>query len=980
MAEKPRFVFDEVLSGYVWPGETSFEAGYEKGGENDCECRIDNRIEIADMEEFTTLTGRKAKLDGTVAVTGIGKKLKIENGTFSVFAIKDDGETGRTMKTMEYRFDFHAGGEAYHLFGIKKLYHEKGKFDPVSQMTTLYTKILKGGENGELYACGIMHFELSDIFSMFSSMRVRGAKSVEEKARIFAQFMDFNYEELIEIYLNRVGIFYRTDYQNLVLRGKCADGEKSVFFYGGAHDKGFPWGDEQAFSDISLVLENDGRMEKYIAADTILGNMKIDIRDGGENTSRFSYAGKMYRLKEGHSRVSFSDDLLVPDKSDILDEVDAKFDLEFLTEIPKEDGTEVPGGILPLALPVGLKNPFLVYLHNFIKKYATSEHGLGIRLGIRSVSVKKAVIQVDGKDLSVDLSNVRGEAENSTFNFLREPTLYYNYFCGVDPENQETSLHVEGGVLYNDTTHWAKTVFDHAVSAVASPSSRLGMLMSDGKIEEFERNPEPVGRVGDPVLEVNFDHFETGVFQRRAVLINGKNRPVWALEENMKRINLRRILPEKQRKTGSPPDCERSLVAVCKSGLGRPLHEQDPERDRPGIGDNILSLFNLNRKRIPDAVPDEERIRKENDDKRELLREVARETDLTGAMEKRASELGKNPSELKIVIKPNFMFLYNRTDHSTYTDPVLIKELVDIIRGAGFTDISVAEAHSTYGEYFQNRDVRSVAEYIGLDGSGGKYRVADLTLDEQVDPEIPFEGPLKGEKVPKTWAGADFRISFAKNKTHSYAYYTLAIKCVYGALPLGNKFKEYHCSRGIYGTTIEYLLHYPVHFGFIDAYVSADGPFGIFADKTPNHTRTIIGGENIVAVDWVGASKMGLNPMISQYMKKAVEQFGKPRIDLKCDTKDELYDPWINVPAELSKGLNDALDRHYKFGNIMYSVLSNMDEKAFPRKSGDPMWMKALRILDKPIRDMFFIQKAGLMKRAYDKGPFGKPDKSALDK
>ena len=83
--------------------------------------------------------------------------------------------------------------------------------------------------------------------------------------------------------------------------------------------------------------------------------------------------------------------------------------------------------------------------------------------------------------------------------------------------------------------------------------------------------------------------------------------------------------------------------------------------------------------------------------------------------------------------------------------------------------------------------------------------------------------------VNREWKNADFRIIFAKNKTHSYAFYTLAIKCVFGALPMENKFREYPHQRDIYSTTIEFMKHFPIHFALIDAQVSADGPFGIFA-------------------------------------------------------------------------------------------------------------------------------------------------------
>lgn len=981
---KITFRFDETMQGFIFPEITDFETGYHQGKEKDCECEIDCTIKIAHMKEFVTLTGHEAELTGAVSVAGLGEKLKIEKGVFTIFQISKDPQTGRTQKTMEYKINFNSQtGEPYYLYGIKKLYYHTDKFDPIHQMTTLYTTIFKGDSQdaNNIFAAGILHFKLTDVFSLVRSMSVEGTDSLATKTRITAQFFDFCYEEALEIYFNRIGFFYRTDYQNFVLSGKCQvnGNEHHMFFYGGAHNQGFPWGDPQTFWDIALILSSPAgeSLERYLIAKTSLENMKIEINDSG--SSVFSYTGKLYRLTKGY-QVSFSDDLADPDQSGILEPVDADIRIDFNAMVPKQNNQEVPAVILPLAICEGLENPLLLYMDKLLKKYASSTHGLGIRIGIRPVKINQAVIKVAGKDVVLQDAQVLGEAERSTFNFVREPTLYYNYFCGINPDRKKITVHIEGDVLYNETTYYTKTLFDHVCSALTHPFNNTEVRLKNDEIEQIEHSPKPLKIKDGALLEVNYDHFDTAVFQRRVVLLqDAANRNIWALEEDMKRINLKRIPPAKQKQTiESPLDQVRSLVAVYQSRRPWPLKDEAPLRDRPGIRDNIESLFDLNRQFIPGAISEKHRIEMENNDKKELLRKVVQRTKFIQALEKRAADLNKNPGDLKIVIKPNFMFLYNKKDHTTYTDPVLVKELIDLMYHEGFTNIAVVEAHSTYGEYFQNRNVPFVANYIGLDGSDGKYGIVDLTEDQQIDPDVAFKGPLKGQKVPKTWADADFRISFAKNKTHSYAYYTLTIKCIYGALPLANKFKEYHCDRGIYATTIEYLLHYPVHFGFIDAYISADGPFGIFADKTPNYTRTIIGGENIVAVDWVGASKMGYNPLLSEYMKKAVEQFGKPRIDLRGDLKDEIYHPWINVPVELSVGLNDMLDRHYKFGNIMYSALSNMDEKAFPRKA-DAWWMKALRLIDKPLRDMFFVQASSkLIKQIYNSGSFDKPDHKAF--
>ena len=78
-----------------------------------------------------------------------------------------------------------------------------------------------------------------------------------------------------------------------------------------------------------------------------------------------------------------------------------------------------------------------------------------------------------------------------------------------------------------------------------------------------------------------------------------------------------------------------------------------------------------------------------------------------------------------------------------------------------------------------------------------------------------FDGPLGDHFVGPTWRDADFRISFAKNKTHTWAWYTLCLKNIYGVLPLQDKIREYHNKREIYYPTIDMMVAFPIHFGVI---------------------------------------------------------------------------------------------------------------------------------------------------------------------
>jgi hypothetical protein len=136
----------------------------------------------------------------------------------------------------------------------------------------------------------------------------------------------------------------------------------------------------------------------------------------------------------------------------------------------------------------------------------------------------------------------------------------------------------------------------------------------------------------------------------------------------------------------------------------------------------------------------------------------------------------------------------------------------------------------------------------------------------------------------------------------------------------------------------------------IDAYISADGPFGVFADKNPNHTETIIGSEDTVAADWIGAAKMGLDPMVSDYMKMAVGAFGKPQIKMIGDRT--IYPDWVNVTDVIPLLALGVLDRQYYFGNLFYAVFAYMED--FFQYKEPSIGRRIMRLLADPMKSLFF--------------------------
>lgn len=335
------------------------------------------------------------------------------------------------------------------------------------------------------------------------------------------------------------------------------------------------------------------------------------------------------------------------------------------------------------------------------------------------------------------------------------------------------------------------------------------------------------------------------------------------------------------------------------------------------------------------------------EDKFNLLDLVLAQTRFFDILEDHFHKSGKSRKDFSIVIKPNFMFMHSKKDISTYTDPELVEALIDKIAAQGFANLAIVEAQSTYGNYYENREVEKVARYVGY--TGKNYRIVDLT--EEMVP-YNYGGRLGKHFVGPTWRDADFRISFAKNKTHTFCNYTLTLKNIYGTLPMQNKLKEYHTKREYDWPTIETMKHFWVHFGLIDAFTSADGQFGVIVDPEPNHTKTIIGGKNLMAVDWVGAKKMGLdpdNPRIGRFLPLAVAAFGKPEVNWVGD--QSVYSPWENVDQACIDSL-DIVEEAYAFCNWWFSVLSSMDKYFTFKKKALPVII--MRKILAPVKGLLY--------------------------
>jgi uncharacterized protein (DUF362 family) len=289
----------------------------------------------------------------------------------------------------------------------------------------------------------------------------------------------------------------------------------------------------------------------------------------------------------------------------------------------------------------------------------------------------------------------------------------------------------------------------------------------------------------------------------------------------------------------------------------------------------------------------------ESDDKYAALDEVLATSSFFRHMHEKQEKSNTSKKEFLIAIKPNMMMAYQRSHPHTATDVQLVEYLIQRIREEGYARIAVVESQNILTDWFPGRTVSSVARACGYTGKG--YKLINLTHEAE---PYRYGGYLGTDAVGKTWKNAHFRISFAKNKTHIACWYTLTMKNLFGTLPTQSKMKVYHQTMGWEKATLEVLRSFPPDFALIDAFWSSHG-FNGCVIETPLHTRTIIGGPDCLAVDWVGAQKMGLDPVENPLMKLAIDELGTPEFSTQGNT--EPYPHWKNTSVKVGT-IFSALD------------------------------------------------------------------------
>jgi uncharacterized protein (DUF362 family) len=369
----------------------------------------------------------------------------------------------------------------------------------------------------------------------------------------------------------------------------------------------------------------------------------------------------------------------------------------------------------------------------------------------------------------------------------------------------------------------------------------------------------------------------------------------------------------------------RKIEDVGEYFLPRTLRKQTVVNSKIGSGGRVIALEG-----------------KSAAEKCGVFRRLLEESGLAEKLQGRAAALGKQPAELRIVVKPSFMLGYAKKDRSIITDPELLRELANFLRERGCGNAVIVESANIYDQFFEHRSVAEVAAYFGMQDCG--LPVIDASNDQV--PHAYFRG-MAQNTISRSWKEADFRISFGKMRSHpiEMAYLTIGNLEWMGGRCDEFLFVERQAHRE---TALMMLLDgFPPDFVLLDAYEEAsDGLVGVMGCPRPPSPRRVYAGEDALAVDLVAARHMGVRePEQTNILRAACHWFGDPRERIDVVGTNENLRGWRGpYETEFSTMLSFVAYPVYVFGSGRGSLfVPEMDEKAFPPLQRVSFFQRVLR-------------------------------------
>jgi uncharacterized protein (DUF362 family) len=218
-----------------------------------------------------------------------------------------------------------------------------------------------------------------------------------------------------------------------------------------------------------------------------------------------------------------------------------------------------------------------------------------------------------------------------------------------------------------------------------------------------------------------------------------------------------------------------------------------------------------------------------------------------------------------VLLKPNLVEPSVTAPHVN-THPAFVRAVVETFRQWDAKEVIVGEGQG------HCRDTSFVLEQSGLERVLDDDRIpfVDLNYDDlfAVDNRTGFT-KLAKLQLPQSLRQADFIVSLPKMKTHHWAGVTLSMKNLFGVMPgvyYGWPKNVLH-HAGIGQSILDICGTVRPHLAIVDGIVGMEGDGPIMG--TPKHSRLIVMGRNLPAVDATCARLMGFDPNHIDYLRNA---------------------------------------------------------------------------------------------------------------
>ncbi len=217
----------------------------------------------------------------------------------------------------------------------------------------------------------------------------------------------------------------------------------------------------------------------------------------------------------------------------------------------------------------------------------------------------------------------------------------------------------------------------------------------------------------------------------------------------------------------------------------------------------------------------------------------------------------------RVALKPNIV-TGRLAGRGVTTDPRVVEAIIKMAYEAGAGEVLIVEG-AGYGtptpEAFKLSGIEEVAERAGAG-------IVDVDEDKLVEVEVPNPLVLDRISVSRAFYEADVRVNIPVMKTHDQMLMTLGMKNMKGIIP--KPWKRLFHRVGLAKAIVDLNKAVPVDLTIVDAIHAMEGLGPSLGEVF--EMDLVMGGDDVYALDWVGARVMGLHPEEVEYLRLASEQ------------------------------------------------------------------------------------------------------------